>query len=400
MRRIIDIQKKHADRDLLNQAPFPFHMPETVETKQRIARGVWIIALCATLICVYAIWSHFAHATVLLSPHVREAMISETIVANKSKTTDLSFDTITLSSSVDMTIPSTTQSEKISYATGNIILFNSGSSSVRIPRGTIVKNDNHEYKTTTTVTISKQVKTVPGSVVVQIKAVDPGQEQNITTADFTVPSMGARVYGRTKEPIAGGYKGTLYAADETVMADAIAKMHEDLKNKLFAQALVQIPDTVILYPDLTILSYDAPISNTTTSDIHLTISGSLHGFLLYKKELTSVLTHIIDPDYDDSVPVSIPDLGLLRPKLATVSDVPVKNIETVPIVFSEDVQVLSVIDPLPIQNDLLRAKKKEFTAIMNRYPEIDTATFKISPFWKYRFPETVEDIDIRLAPLD
>ena len=116
--------------------------------------------------------------------------------------------------------------------------------------------------------------------------------------------------------------------------------------------------------------------------------------------MISALTHIIDPNYDDSIPVSIPDLGLLRPKYALLSDVSATAIETLPIVFSEDVRVLSVIDPVPIQNDLLRAKKKEFTAIMSRYPEIDTATFKISPFWKYRFPETWEDIDIRLAPLD
>ncbi len=400
MRRIIDIQKKHNDRDLLNQAPFPLHMPEPIDTRRHIARGVWIIASCVFLVCVYAIWSYFAHATVTLTPHVREAMIAETIFANKNKTTDLSFDTITLSSSVDMAVPSTTQSEKNSYATGTIALFNTGSSSVRIPKGTIIKNGSHEYKTTTAVTIAKQSKNVPGSATVEIKATKSGQEHNVATADFTVPSLGVRVYGRTKEPIDGGYAGTLYSADEVVMADVVVKMQEDLKTKLFAQALAQIPDTVILYPDLTVFSFDAPLTNAATADIHVTITGSLHGFLLYKKELTSVLTHIIDPNYDDSVPVSIPDLALLRPKPSLPSDIPPVNIETLPIVFSEDVRALSVIDPLPIQDDLLRAKKKEFTAIMNRYPEIDTATFKISPFWKYRFPENQEDIDIRLAPLD
>lgn len=400
MRRIIDIQKKHNDRDLLNQAPFPFHMPESADTKGHIARGVWIIALCVLLVCIYAIWSYFSHATVTLTPHVREAMITETIFANKNKTTDLSFDTITLSSSVDMSVPSTTQSEKNSYATGMIALFNTGSSSIRIPKGTIIKNGSHEYKTTTAVTIAKQLKNTPGSATVEIKATESGQEYNVATADFTVPSVGARVYGRTKEPIDGGYKGTLYGTDETVMADAIGKMHEDLKNKLFAQALAQIPDTVILYPDMAVFSFDAPVSNATTSDIHITVSGSLHGFLLYKKELISVLAHIIDSNYDDSIPVSIPDLALLHPKPTLPSDISATNIETLPIVFSEDVRVISVIDPLPIQDDLLRAKKKEFTAIMNRYPEIDTATFKISPFWKYRFPENQEDIDIRLAPLD
>lgn len=400
MPRIIDIQKKHDQRDLLNQAPFPLHMPETVETKRRIARGIWIIASCVLFVCVYAIWSHFSRATVTLTPHVREAMIAETIFANKNKTTDLSFDTISLSSSVDMTVPSTEQSEKISYATGTIVLFNAGSSSVRIPKGTIIKNGSHEYKTTATVTIAKQSKNIPGSVNVQIKATESGQESNIVTADFAVPSIGSRVYGRTKEPIGGGYNGILYSADEAVMTDIITKMHEDLKAKLFAQALAQIPDTVILYPDLAVFSFDAPISNAATSDIHLTVSGSLHGFLLYKKELTSVLTHIIDPEYDDSISVSIPNLALLRPKLTLPSDVSPSGIETLPIIFSEDVQALSIIDPLPIQDDLLRAKKKEFTSIMNRYPEIDTATFKISPFWKYRFPENRQDIDIRLAPLD
>ena len=396
----MDIQKKHDQRDLLNQAPFPLHMPETVETKRRIARGIWIIASCVLFVCVYAIWSHFSRATVMLTPHVREAMITETIFANKNKTTDLSFDTISLSSSVDMTVPSTKQSEKISYATGTIVLFNVGSSSVRIPKGTIIKNGSHEYKTTATVTIAKQSKNIPGSVNVQIKAIEPGQESNIVTADFTVPSIGSRVYGRTKEPIGGGYSGILYSADEAAMTDIITKMHEDLKAKLFAQALAQIPDTVILYPDLAVFSFDAPISNAATSDIHLTVSGSLHGFLLYKKELTSVLTHIIDPEYDDSISVSIPNLALLRPKLTLPPDVSPSGIETLPIIFSEDVQALSIIDPLPIQDDLLRAKKKEFTSIMNRYPEIDTATFKISPFWKYRFPENRQDIDIRLAPLD
>jgi hypothetical protein len=44
--------------------------------------------------------------------------------------------------------------------------------------------------------------------------------------------------------------------------------------------------------------------------------------------------------------------------------------------------------------DLLGKSKKDFTQTLAQYPNIDSATLKLSPFWKLSLPDQIKNIKV------
>ena len=380
--------------------------PETLRRNKSRYR-LWSVAIISLVFFLFAISYMFLEVTITINPKIKEIVLNENLSAGKDGGAEArSFDLIVISGEENKIAQATEEKDVLEKAQGVVLIYNAFSSaSQRLDIDTRLEGSNGKiYKTVKQIIVPGMKDNIPGSMEVGIYGEKAGEEYNSDPLDFTVfgfkgtPKY-SKFYARSKGEITGGFKGKASVISEAQKLAAQNELKTALQTKLFKKATDQIPDGLILFKDAVFLKVDDnnvdPVSSKDNL-LSVKLKGTLYGFLLNEEKLTKKITENYIQKDDDSI-VYLPNIRDLTFSLAlpanedTVSFGDIKNID---FNLSGAAKIVWKLEENKLVTDLLGKSKKDFNNILLQYPNIDSADFVISPFWKMSFPDKIKDIKV------
>ncbi|MDR3519309.1 MAG: hypothetical protein P4L63_00255 [Candidatus Pacebacteria bacterium] len=412
---------------------------ETNYNPQKSRYLLWFVALVSVIFCFFAVSFLFSKAQIVVNPKTESVVLNESVLADKdSDANGMSFDLVVIPGQESKTIQVSGEKSVSTAATGSVLIFNAYSASPqRLDIDTrLVGSNGKLYKTQVATIVPGMNKNgTPGQVSVGIYAAEPGPDYNSSsTISFTIFGFkGTPKYSKFMAVsekgtvISGGFIGQAPDISPTDQSTALSDMKTILQTDLVNKATAQIPDGFILFNNAVVVNTDdANMSsvynpnNTAT----MTLTGTLYGIILSEAELTKKIATDNIQNYDGS-DVYIPDIKNLTFSLSPASasgtqtgSTPVTSTTVItpttnaPVVLPNttanslvDAQSINFnlsgtativwkLDENKFINDLLGKSKKDFTQILSQYPNINSATLNLSPFWKMSIPNQAKDVKV------
>jgi hypothetical protein len=376
-------------------------------TKKGSRYMLWFVALASVIFCFFAISFLFAKAEVSVNPKIQNVVLNENLSASKDSNSDgLAFNLVVIPGQEDKTIQATGQKYVKIPATGTVVIYNAFSSTPQaLNIDTRLEGSNGKiYKTLTKTTVPGMSKSgTPGSIEVGIYGSVPGVEYNSVPLDFKIFGFKGtpkytKIYARSKGSIAGGYVGKAPDVLDADKTTALDDLKTSLQAKLLQQATDQIPDGFILFKDAVFVNADdSNISSVYNKDnsVTFTESGTLYGILLNEKSLTKkIATDNVAKYNGDGSDVYIQNIKNLTFTLSNKDNTSFADIQNINFNLSGSSKIVWKLDENKFTNDLLGKSKSDFTKILVQYPNIDSATLKLSPAWKMTIPDKLKNVKV------
>jgi len=361
------------------------------------------------LVLLYVIGMKFVHATVVVQerriPFVLDNAEFELIHEGGTTEGRLIFQTMLVSSEATRQVYGSKVEQSTSTARGKVVFFNeysTKSQTIKV-KTMLTSTTGKKYQTTEAVTVpgytlKGKVKTAGTSVAIPIVAVAVGPTYNTTGTSFSVSGWGKSLYAQSSGAVTGGEDGMSHSVSESERADVITTLQAQLTERLKRETRTQIPNTLIAYPDLQVLSIESSSVTLRGSSVKFpaTMKGTMTTYLIPWDALeTAIANHTIsDRTYSH---VSIPSMGdlIVTPLTPLPSDA--KNTpETIRVRVSGQGVIIAKAPLELIKKSLVGARKASFGNLVNTVPEIDTAEYHFYPFWAPMFPSRESRITIEV----
>lgn len=396
-----EIIPRSLDLNIKKEKDFPVY---TYKKKPR--NKLWFLALLSIVFLFFALSLFFAKATVTVSPKEQDLSLNQNLSANKdNNSSGLSFDLVVISGEESKAMKSTSTKNIENKAKGQVVIYNNYSTSTQ----TLVKNTTLEgsngksYKTASQVVVPGMTKNgAVGKVEVTVYASSPGEEYNSTPLDFKLPifkgtAKYTKFYARSKGDITGGLLGKYYQISDKDKLNAVSELKSNLTEKLSQKIINQIPPGFILFKDAVFLNTNENEISSSSSSIedgmvNITLKGTLYGFLFNEKKITKKIAESAIEKYDGS-DVHIPNIKDFTFSLAD-KNISFADVKKIDFNLSGISKIVWDVDSSKLISSLLGKTKKEFPLILVSYTNLDSASFKIRPFWKMSFPEKSNNIVI------
>ena len=375
---------------------------------KRSGRGpkyrIYFVALISIIFLLFALSFLFSGAEITLVPKVEDISLNDNLSAAKnSNVSSPSFDLVVISGEENKLIKGGEIKNVAIAATGTVVVYNSYSfSSQNLDIDTRLEGSNGKiYKTIKKIIVPGMKDSTPGSVEVGIYATDTGGDYNSTPLDFKIfgfkgtPKY-SKFYARSKGEITGGFEGKSSVVSSLEKTAVISELKTTLKTELSGKIINQIPSGFILFKDASFLSIDEKDASFTPDKddmISVNLKGTLYGFLLDEKKLTTQIAKDAIDDYDGSE-VYIPNIKDLTFLLSNKDNISFANVNSIDFALSGNPKIVWKIDEKKLISDILGKKKSDFNKILSQYKSIDTAQLSIRPFWKTSFPEESKSVEI------
>jgi len=240
-------------------------------------------------------------------------------------------------------------------------------------------------------------------VSVGISAVSPGEEYNSGPIDFKIVSLKgtrkyAKIYGRSVEEIGGGLSGKSRQVSKADREKAAAELTEALSTKLFQKAKDQTPKDFVLFSDANYVSTEDPIIGGVGEDgmAKVSVKGTFYGVLFNQKDLTRKITDSLLDDASKSDDVYIPNLAGLKITLENKNEMLFTDATDINFGLSGPMKIVWRVDAGKIIASVLGKSKSEFSQILSKYSNIDSANLSIKPAWKSSIPDKSKKIQITI----
>ena len=376
-------------------------------TKKKSRYLLWFLALVSVIFCFFAVSFLFAKAEVLINPKIQNIVLNENLSASKdSSNGGFAFNLVVIPGQEDKTIQATGQKDVKIPATGTAIIYNAFSSAPQaLNIDTRLEGSNGKiYKTQTKITVPGMSKSgTPGSVEVGIYGSVPGVEYNSDPLDFKIFGFKGtpkytKIYARSSGSITGGYVGKAPDVADVDKTTALVDLKTSLQAKLLQQATNQTPDGFILFKDAVFVNADdSNISSVYNKDnsVTFTENGTLYGILLNEQDLTKkIATDNVNKYNGDGSDIYLPNIKDLVFSLSNKDNTSFTDIQNINFNLSGSSKIVWRLDVNKFTNDLLGKSKSDFTQILAKYPNIDSATLKLSPVWKMTIPDKLKSIKV------
>lgn len=324
-------------------------------------------------------------------------------------TNKLYFQTMTINTEIDRELFGSELVQVTGKAKGSVVFINEYSkSAISLKNGTkIIGQNGKTYQTLSSVNIpgyttDKNKKKVPGSSnTVNIVAIETGVSSNSNGINFTISgytgSKKTGVYARSLSPLTGGDSGMKYTVSESEKDSVLENLKTQLSERLKRETRTQIPNGYITFPDLQFISIDTNSLLLSGEGIKFNtkIKGSMTSYLLPIKELEEAVGKEVlsDSQYSD---IAIPNIASLS--VYPESSIPAnhQNIpETIKIKITGTGNIITKLKEELIISSLVGSKTKDFNKNISVFKEVETAKFKIFPFWSPIFPEKELGFEIK-----
>ncbi len=377
------------------------------EPKKPNKKWLYISLTAFAFVGIFAVSAMFKSAEIKVTPKQEQKSVNDTFTARKDFTgTGLGFQTVTVTKDVEKKVTATAEEEVERKAKGRIIIYNNYSTQSQklvattrfeTPEGLI-------FRLVSAVTvpgrITKDGKTVAGSIEVEVEADKPGSNYNIGLKDFTIPGFKgdprfSSIYGRSKTEMSGGLSGKQKVVPEDIVQASNAEMESALKGALTKDITAQIPSNFVLYSTSLSYKFDPIVQGsfeTGSNEAILKKKGTATAIIIEKSALTrAVLAKSYPEISDESVKISnLEDLEFtyVTPvsDIGTVTDVSFKLNGTAEIVW--------LYDENGLKSDLLGLSKREASTVIGTYGTIKEAWVETRPFWSQRIPSNPENVTL------
>ncbi|MDR3558606.1 MAG: hypothetical protein P4L61_03675 [Candidatus Pacebacteria bacterium] len=277
-----------------------------VGKKKKAGRNIkWLIGGVAIVCCIvvaYVVSVFFARAKVAITPRSESVSINSTYVAaQNAQSPNLSFITVSTTTTAHVSIAAVAQGTVNTYAKGTALLINASSgASQKIVAGTrLIDGRGLIYKTVSTVVIPKATSKASGTVAVRIVASLPGFQYDSSLSSlkgdlafvaWEGTSKAMVFYGRMTSNMIGGASGLRMAVASSTLASATTALTASLSAMAQDSLKGRVPSGYILYPTaiaLNLSSTTVVSTGSTTADVSM--SAAVTGFLFKTSDLENAL---------------------------------------------------------------------------------------------------------------
>lgn len=330
------------------------------------------------------------------------------LVHEKDATNErLSFQTMVVTAEISREVYGSELLPSTSTAKGKVVFFNEYSTSTQTvtAKTKLIGSNGKRYQTLESATVPgytlvNKKKTAGTSNPVSIVAVDTGPSYNSAGLSFIVNgwtgSKSKTFFARSVGPIAGGEAGVAHMVSDADKDEVVATLHAQLIERLKRETRTQIPENLVLFPELQFVTIDADslVLKGDSIKFPAKIKGSMVSYLIPRSLLENAIAQnaLSKHSYSD---VYIPALGDMTVEPVTV--IPTKaDIVPPSIVISLSGQG-TIVTKAPvnkIKESLLGIPRSRFTDILPGFDEIDTARYSLYPFWAPLFPDAESKITV------
>ncbi len=348
-------------------------------------------------------------AEITVSPHVKTPNINANFDAYRTAVPDeLTYEIMTLEAEGERQVTATGKEEVKSQARGTILIYNEHQTDpIRLvtntrfesPEGLIFKVADSAV--VPGYTIGDDGTRVPGVITAEVYADEVGEEYNINPSRFTVPGFKGyeefdNVYAESVEAMTGGFSGQKFIIEETELQTAEQALRMELRNSLLERLPTELPagfvqlDGAITFTYVTLPSVEFGDNLATIKEKAL-----LRVPLFAEDTFAEYIATASVPGYEgEAVRISNPtDFEFTYSSPTTTnSDISVNDSLSFKLVGKP--QIIWEYDEGKLKTDLLNANRTALPNILKAYPSIKKAEAVIRPFWKTKFPTSLNEIEL------
>lgn len=375
-------------------------------------KGVWYVAIILIVALFFGLSIFFTGATVKVTPQTMDLTLNERFVAHKKAvSTELTFDFMVVEGSVERVATSGTKEEVSEVARGTVRIYNDSGSSEQpllIDTRLVDEETGRIYKTVERVTVPGQQNidgsTEPGFVDVDVYADKPGEDYN-EDVELELRLIGFKeadspkyetIYAKTTSSLEGGFVGERYVLGDEQEEVIKSELQAELQTKLLEQSVAQAPEASILPEKLSkLINTNLTQDVKDSGEITFVLEGSMFNVLFNKLELEGFIidTSVAGAEQGEIYIANIEDLNItyLDEQAQTVD---LESLETLGFQIDDTLSIVWNVNEESLVFDLVGQKKKDFEKIITSYDSIESAELVVKPFWRGRFPEADEDIEV------
>jgi hypothetical protein len=375
--------------------------------RNRSKLKVYVSLLLLVFAFAFAISAFFKSAVIRVTPQKVTKSINEVLTAKKESALGvLSFQAVSVSKDVDMPVAKSDigGDEKIERkANGRIIIYNNYSSEsqklvattrFQTPEGLVFRIAE---PVTIPGKITKDGKTIPGSIEVYVEADKPGTAYNVGLKDFSVPGFAGdprfkEVYARSKTEMSGGFSGLQKAVIKESLSKYESEMQNELKSSLFSDLSNQIPEEYVLFQGSLSYKFDPIVQSVTSNgDIFLKMKGVANAVIFKKADVAMSLKEKVLPEAQGS-DVKITNFSDLQFSYSSTSTLPTGTSSSVTFSLAGEPTFVWIIDENKLKSELLGLSKSGAKDILANYSSIKEAVIVTRPFWARKIPNDVDKV--------
>ncbi len=384
----------------------PAQGPRFVLTRKRL---VIILASIAFLVILYVAGLALVQAKITIVERRIPFSLSDARLelSNQEKADEgrLSFQAMVVTTSITREVYGSALTTSNTKATGSVVFFNEYSSAKQtVKKGAILTATNgKKYVTQAQVvvpgytTVSKK-KTAGTSPSVAIAALEVGESYNSEGTTFSVSgwtNASKTFYARSTD-IVGGESGVSHTLTAKEQQDAVATFQVQLVERLKRETRGQIPDDFVTFPELQfpIIDTESFVFKGGKVRFPATMTGTMVSYLIPRALLEQAIASkaITERSYPQ---VAVPSLGDLTFDLrSAVPNDPKIIPDAITIGVSGSGTVITKVPIDKIKEALIGKPRRDFSDAIVGIAEVDTARFRLLPFWSPRFPSKWSKIDV------
>ncbi len=408
--KLYDVMRKEEGPVLERREEEQFTPHEIPSRRQKGSRRKRLLIIAGSLVFItllYTIGIGLVHAKVIITerriPFTLERAEIELTNQEKADSGRLSFQAMVVNTTITRQVYGSALTNSNTRASGTVVFFNEYSTAKQtVKKGTtLTAPGGKKYITQAQIvvpgytTVNKK-KVAGTSTSVQIIAADVGESYNSTGATLSVGGWSSKTFYARSAAITGGEAGVSHTLTDAEREQTIATLEAQLIERLRRESRNQIPDNLVTFPGLQfpIVDTSSFVFKGGTVSFPASMSGSMVSYLVPREMLEQALAAkaMSDTHYTS---VTIPDLADFTFELRSA-------IPTNPKVVPDAITIAvtgagTIITKVPIdkvKESLLGKPRRTFTEALAAIPEIDTARFRLNPFWSPRFPSSWGKIDI------
>lgn len=346
----------------------------------------------------------FSSATISLEAKTESVLdadvtIKLTPAEEKVNDTQLAFQEISISKTIDTTVEASNEEMVQEKASGTITVYNLYSENTQ----TLIKNTRFEsengliYRTPVGLQVPGYTEVdgniVPGELEVEVVADEIGEEYNIDgEVSFTVPGFAGQdaydlITAELTTPISGGYDGVRKVVSDDAKEEAQANLTNQVRSALGEELKGELPKNLIALYSEDSYRFGAIKQEDLDDNVKLSLTGTISAVVIDKGDLAQAVAQREVTDYRIGEKVSITNIDNVGISLNDTAEG--KEINT-----RGDMEFIWDIDTDKLKNELLGKKEKEFKTIISEYRGVVQASVKFFPIWNKEFSDNPDKINI------
>ncbi|HRH25218.1 MAG TPA: hypothetical protein PLQ20_02680 [Candidatus Paceibacterota bacterium] len=312
----------------------------------------------------------------------------------------LSFQTMTIQSEINREIFGSELTQVTGKAKGSVIFINEYSkSSITLKSGTkLIGQNGKTYQTNQSVVIpgytldAKKKKVSGASSSIVITAVETGPNSNSKGMSLSISGFSgakkAQVYARTAGELTGGESGMRHTISEAEREGVVESLKTQLSERLRRETRAQVPSGFITYPDLQFISIDPDSLSLSGEGVKFSakIKGTMVSYLIPQSLLENAIAKEVlsNSSYREVAIPNISDLDVSpESAIPANSGTPPNSIS---IKISGSGNIITKAPKELIKQALIGISRNKFDSLIANFQEIESAEFKLTPFWSPFFP--------------